>query len=80
MVLRFDNDDEVIRNPAVAEIGDAAAIGFIDVKAVQITAELHCRICFIHRLTTRAGRPNGRSFHSVRRDGKPFIYIERLIH
>lgn len=39
--LGFDDDNPVLRNAGVAEIIDAAAIAFRDVKGVQITAELH---------------------------------------
>lgn len=80
MVLRFDNDNKVICNPVVAKVGNAAPIGFIDMKGVQVTPQLHGRIRLIDGLPAWAGRPNGGGFDRMRRDRKPFIYVERLIH
>lgn len=51
--LRLDDDYPVLCDARIAEIIDTAAIGFRDVKGVQIAAELHRRIRFIDRLPAR---------------------------
>ncbi len=59
MGLRLYDDNEIIGNAAIPKLSNSAAIGFIDVKTIEIAAQLHRGIGFIDRLPAGARGANG---------------------